>query len=69
MGHYYAFILDHSQNKWRKYNDRHIKEVKEEDVLKEAYGNHLASAYCLIYFSEKLLNSAKAYTAPDNAYL
>ena len=37
-GHYYSYICDFQQNKWRKYNDSHIIEVNEEELLKEAIG-------------------------------
>jgi len=54
-GHYYAFIYDFEQNKWRKYNDIHITEVPEEEVLKTAIGEDksVANAYCLIYVSKE----------------
>ena len=57
LGHYFSFIYDYSQKQWRKYNDRHVTEVKEEDVLEEAYGFGISSAYSLIYYSESLLNT------------
>lgn len=54
-GHYYSYIYDFDQNKWRKYNDTIITEEKEEIVLKEAEGdpNSTVSAYCFIYVAEK----------------
>ena len=35
--------------------------MTEEDVFEEAYGFGISSAYSLVYFSEKLLNSAASY--------
>ena len=32
-GHFYAFIKDHKQNKWRKFNDLKIRFVSEEEVF------------------------------------
>eukprot|EP01022_Parablepharisma_sp_SALTPOND_P023425 TRINITY_DN494_c0_g1_i1.p1 TRINITY_DN494_c0_g1~~TRINITY_DN494_c0_g1_i1.p1 ORF type:complete len:1152 (+),score=161.70 TRINITY_DN494_c0_g1_i1:3596-7051(+) len=54
-GHYYAFIYDFEQNKWRKYNDIQVTEVDEEEVFKTSIGedNSAASAYCLVYVSAK----------------
>ena len=37
-GHYFNYIYDYSDNKWRKYSDVLIEEVDEEQVLQEAYG-------------------------------
>ena len=49
-GHYFAFIQDHFQKKWRKYNDIRITDVSEEDVFKEGNGGfHNSSAYLLVY--------------------
>ncbi len=53
-GHYYAYIYDFEQRKWRKYNDMQVVEVAEEEVFKNAVGeeNSLTSAYCLVYVSK-----------------
>lgn len=52
-GHFYAFIYDFEQNKWRKYSDTQITEENEENVFKEAMGeiNASAQAYCFVYVS------------------
>jgi uncharacterized UBP type Zn finger protein len=51
-GHYYAFIKDRHQNKWRKYNDIRVTEVSEEDVFKESNGGSgWASAYWVVYIN------------------
>jgi ubiquitin carboxyl-terminal hydrolase 25/28 len=39
-GHYYTFIYDRNQKKWRKFNDIRVTEVSEEDVIKESEGGH-----------------------------
>jgi ubiquitin carboxyl-terminal hydrolase 25/28 len=37
-GHYYSFIFDRFQNKWRKFNDIRVTEVTEEEVFKDSQG-------------------------------
>eukprot|EP01022_Parablepharisma_sp_SALTPOND_P001351 TRINITY_DN106156_c1_g1_i1.p1 TRINITY_DN106156_c1_g1~~TRINITY_DN106156_c1_g1_i1.p1 ORF type:complete len:938 (-),score=127.57 TRINITY_DN106156_c1_g1_i1:56-2869(-) len=61
-GHYYCFIYDYEQEKWRKYNDTNVSEVKEEDVFKEALGqaNPMAQAYFLVYVTKSEVNVEKA---------
>jgi len=52
-GHYYAFIYDHHQKLWRKYNDIRVTEESEETVIKESVGGKgWASAYWLVYVNE-----------------
>lgn len=46
-GHYYSYSFDGIV--WRKYNDSNVTEEAEEQVLKEAKGLNMASAYCLVY--------------------
>ena len=49
-GHYYTYIFDHCQKKWRKYNDIKVTDVTEEDVFKESLGgNSWKTAYWLVY--------------------
>eukprot|EP00826_Nyctotherus_ovalis_P004845 TRINITY_DN11076_c0_g1_i21.p1 TRINITY_DN11076_c0_g1~~TRINITY_DN11076_c0_g1_i21.p1 ORF type:complete len:984 (-),score=386.57 TRINITY_DN11076_c0_g1_i21:125-3076(-) len=52
-GHYFAYICDVEQNKWRKYNDIQVTEVPEEEVMKTSIGeeNSTVSAYFLVYVS------------------
>jgi len=52
-GHYFAYIYDVEQNKWRKYNDIQVTEVSEEDVMKVSIGEEgsTVSAYFLVYVS------------------
>ena len=54
-GHYYAYIYDRAQKKWRKYNDIRITEVTEEEVFKDSNGGWgWASAYWLVYIDDKI---------------
>lgn len=54
-GHYYAFIKDHFQNKWRRFNDVRVTEVTEEDVFTEANGgNGQMTAYWVVYVNQEL---------------
>ncbi len=46
-GHYFAFIKD--QSVWRKYDDRAVLPVSEEQVIDQASGVGDSGAYYLIY--------------------
>ena len=49
-GHYYAFIYDRNQHKWRKFNDIRITEVSEEEVFSFSNGGHgFATGYWVVY--------------------
>jgi hypothetical protein len=50
-GHYYIFIYNESQRKWRKYSDRFVTEVTAEYVQKISLGeaNKSTNVTCLIY--------------------
>jgi len=53
-GHYYSFIYDRFQKKWRKYNDIHVTDVTEETVFKESNGGEgNMSAYWVVYIDDK----------------
>ena len=73
-GHYYTFIYDRFNQKWRRYNDIRVTEVSEEDVLKEAEGGHSwQTAYWIVYVEDSIakeLNSANinAYRVPENPF-
>ena len=60
-GHYYSFIFDPEDSKWRKYSDAYITDVTEEQVFRESIGGYQnASAYCLIYMDSRLaIDSSK----------
>jgi ubiquitin carboxyl-terminal hydrolase 25/28 len=49
-GHYFIFVYNESQRKWRKYNDRFVTEVTLEEVQKISLGetNKDTNATCLI---------------------
>jgi len=52
-GHYYSFIYDNKNQKWRKFNDSIITDVTEEEVYKYSIGGEKSScAYCLFYCQE-----------------
>ena len=54
-GHYYAFVKDRFNNKWRKFNDYRVTEVTEEDVFKESNGGHSwMTAYWVVYVNDEL---------------
>ena len=69
-GHYYAFIKDHFNAKWRRFNDVRVCDVTEEQVFKEANGgSSWMTAYWLVYLSEDLMEMLKTlnltlYSAP-----
>jgi ubiquitin carboxyl-terminal hydrolase 25/28 len=49
-GHYYAYIYNHIDNKWRKYSDILINEVTEEEVRRNSIGGEgMAGAYYFLY--------------------
>lgn len=57
-GHYFAYIKDAVDNKWRKYNDIRVTEVDEQEVFKVSSGGFgLSSAYCLVYVNGSILQS------------
>lgn len=59
-GHYYTFIKDHNQNKWRKYNDIRVTEVEEKEVYEEANGGSSNStAFWAVYINESLLEESR----------
>ena len=52
-GHFFCFIKDHKENKWRKFNDTNIKEVTEEEVLLYSEGGHgYFTAFWVFYISK-----------------
>ncbi|CAH1262895.1 USP25 [Branchiostoma lanceolatum] len=49
-GHYWAYVRDHSQNRWLKFNDVTVTGMSWGELLRESEGGyHHASAYCLMY--------------------
>lgn len=54
-GHYYSFIYDRFNKKWRRFNDIRVTDVEEEDVFKEAEGGHSwQTAQWLVYVEESI---------------
>ena len=45
-GHYDAFSLDYINNKWYDFNDRHVSEIKEEEIKNTIVTKN---AYVLFY--------------------
>uniref|UniRef100_A0A8C1YPD4 Ubiquitin carboxyl-terminal hydrolase n=1 Tax=Cyprinus carpio TaxID=7962 RepID=A0A8C1YPD4_CYPCA len=55
-GHYWAYIYDHANKRWLKYNDVMVTESTWEELVRDSYGGMTnASAYCLMYISDKQL--------------
>ena len=59
-GHYFTFIYDRHQQKWRKYNDVHVSEVSEEVVFKISEGGFKnSSAYWVVYVDEEVAQNTE----------
>uniref|UniRef100_A0A7N8WM85 Ubiquitin carboxyl-terminal hydrolase n=1 Tax=Mastacembelus armatus TaxID=205130 RepID=A0A7N8WM85_9TELE len=54
-GHYWAYIYDHANKRWMKYNDISITESSWEELERDSFGGMTnASAYCLMYIDDRL---------------
>ncbi|XP_061869876.1 ubiquitin carboxyl-terminal hydrolase 28 isoform X3 [Colius striatus] len=54
-GHYWAFIYDQTRKRWLKYNDISVTESSWEELERDSFGGlRNASAYCLMYISDKV---------------
>ncbi|KAL0162717.1 hypothetical protein M9458_042113, partial [Cirrhinus mrigala] len=54
-GHYWAYIYDHANKRWLKYNDVMVTESTWEELVRDSYGGMTnASAYCLMYINDNL---------------
>ncbi|XP_029134431.2 ubiquitin carboxyl-terminal hydrolase 28 isoform X2 [Labrus bergylta] len=54
-GHYWAYIYDHANQRWMKYNDISITESSWEELERDSFGGMTnASAYCLMYINDRL---------------
>nr|XP_020454301.1 ubiquitin carboxyl-terminal hydrolase 28 isoform X3 [Monopterus albus] len=54
-GHYWAYIYDHANKRWMKYNDISITESSWEELERDSFGGVTnASAYCLMYIDDRL---------------
>ncbi|KAM9169621.1 ubiquitin carboxyl-terminal hydrolase 25 isoform 3-T3 [Pangshura tecta] len=53
-GHYWAYIYDHHQRRWMKYNDISVTKSTWEELERDSFGGYRnASAYCLMYINDK----------------
>uniref|UniRef100_A0A8D0D2R6 Ubiquitin carboxyl-terminal hydrolase n=1 Tax=Sander lucioperca TaxID=283035 RepID=A0A8D0D2R6_SANLU len=63
-GHYWAYIYDHANQRWMKYNDISITESSWEELERDSFGGMTnASAYCLMYIDDRL---PQLISATDN---
>ncbi|NXT56541.1 UBP28 hydrolase, partial [Pluvianellus socialis] len=54
-GHYWAYIYDQPRRSWLKYNDISVTESSWEELERDSFGGlKNASAYCLMYISDKV---------------
>ncbi|XP_061658298.1 ubiquitin carboxyl-terminal hydrolase 28 isoform X4 [Syngnathoides biaculeatus] len=54
-GHYWAYIYNHANRRWMKYNDISITESSWEELERDSFGGMTnASAYCLMYIDDRL---------------
>uniref|UniRef100_A0A8C6AQL7 ubiquitinyl hydrolase 1 n=1 Tax=Monodon monoceros TaxID=40151 RepID=A0A8C6AQL7_MONMO len=51
---YWAYIFDHRENRWMKYNDIAVTKSSWEELVRGSFGGYRnASAYCLMYINDK----------------
>lgn len=73
-GHYYSFIYDRFNKKWRKFNDIRVTDVEEEDVFKESEGGHSwQTAQWLVYVEDSIAqvqekSNMTFYKVPENPF-
>lgn len=54
-GHYYAYIYDFYNKKWRKFNDIRTTDVEEAEVFKDGNGGESnRSAYWVVYLNDEI---------------
>ncbi|XP_043557350.1 ubiquitin carboxyl-terminal hydrolase 25 isoform X3 [Chiloscyllium plagiosum] len=52
-GHYWAYVHDHHQERWMKYNDIAVTKSSWEELERDSFGGYRnASAYCLMYIND-----------------
>ena len=74
-GHYYTFIYDRFQKKWRKFNDIRVTDVSEEDVFSASEGgSSWQTAYWLVYVEGSIAaeldrTDINAYTVPADPFV
>ncbi|OCT91176.1 hypothetical protein XELAEV_18014232mg [Xenopus laevis] len=53
-GHYWAYIFDHHEERWMKYNDISVTKSSWEELERDSFGGYRnASAYCLMYINDE----------------
>lgn len=61
MGHYWIYILDHTEDQWWKYDDSRVTKADEREVLYDTSGSN-ANPYFLVYVDadklDKLVETA-----------
>jgi len=73
-GHYYSFIMDRFNKKWRKFNDIRVTDVEEEAVFKESEGGQgWQTAQWLVYVEDSIAgvldaNNITHYSVPKNPF-
>nr|XP_054324283.1 ubiquitin carboxyl-terminal hydrolase 25 isoform X4 [Pongo pygmaeus] len=69
-GHYWAYIFDHRESRWMKYNDIAVTKSSWEELVRDSFGGYRnASAYCLMYINDKAQFLIQAQAAGDPEYL
>ncbi|NWY06774.1 UBP28 hydrolase, partial [Nothoprocta ornata] len=67
-GHYWAYVYDQPRKSWLKYNDISVTESSWEELQRDSFGGlRNASAYCLMYISEKVSHLAAEEGAESEA--
>ncbi|XP_048588705.1 ubiquitin carboxyl-terminal hydrolase 25 isoform X2 [Nematostella vectensis] len=65
-GHYWAYINDPLDRRWRKFNDITVSEVTWEEVERESLGGYRnVSAYCLLYCDARREEVIRAGNTPE----
>ncbi|CAG8550036.1 2207_t:CDS:2, partial [Paraglomus occultum] len=52
FGHYWVYIYDFENERWLKYNDSYVSEVRESEVFADTTGS-TANPYCMVYVRAK----------------
>lgn len=58
-GHYFSYIKDHKNKKWRKFNDSFVSEVDESEVFESSNGGFAyRAAFWVVYIDDEQLQKA-----------
>lgn len=64
--HYYNYIKDHRNNKWRKFKNTSVSEVDAAEVFKSSYGGFAnRTAFWVVYIDNEQLKKAKDFSIYD----